>query len=123
MIETGIVLAVVALLAALGVLLPLLPAELIVDAGTAVIVVGAALGLPTGFWYHVRLRAALLQSDRLPARWWLRPVALHGRLSAEDRGRVMRWFYAGGLGFVAIVLGCVAIVAGVLLEARRVGAL
>jgi hypothetical protein len=122
-IETLVVLALVGLLAAAGLVLPLVPAELIVQGGGLIIALGAVLGLPTGFWYHVKLRAALARHDELPARWWLRPVSLHEHLTSEDRPAVLRWFYVGGFGFLAIVLGSLAVAAGVLMEAHRAGAL
>ncbi len=123
MIESLLVLAAVALLAGVGLVAPLLPAALIVQAGAALAAAGALFGLPTGFWYHVRLRAVLLRRGALPGRWWIRPVALHGRIPDEERASVLLWFYLGGLGFVAIVLGCIAIAGGVLLEVHRSGAL
>jgi hypothetical protein len=120
-IEALLVLLAVALLNAIALLAGTVSAELVVVAGVACATVGMALGLPTGFWYHVRLQACLRQRGELPARWWLRPVALHARLRSEERPRVLPWFYLGGAGFVAVMLGCAMIVVGVLLEAFRAG--
>ena len=118
-----LVLALVGLLGVAGLLLPLLPAGVIVQAGGVIIAAGALLGLPTGLWYHVKLRAALQRQNQLPARWWLRPVSLHDRVPSEQRTAVLRWFYAGGLGFIAMILGCLTVTVGVLLEAHRAGAI
>lgn len=120
-IESLAVLAVVALLAGFGVLLPLVPAALVVQAGGALIALGAIFGLPTGFWYHVKLRSVLRATGSLPAHWWIRPVALHDEIPAAQRTQVLRWFYAGGAGFLAILLGSALLAGGVLLEAHRGG--
>ena len=122
MIESAVVTALVAALAVAGVLLPLVPAEAIVETGIALIAAGTLFGLPTGCWYHVRLWAVLAPLDALPAGWWIRPASLHPRIPSDQRSSVLRWFYVGGLGFFAIVLGCFAVAAGVLMEAHRSGA-
>ena len=111
----------VALLCAAGLALPLLAAETVVVAGVVCALGGLLVGVPTGLWYHVKLRAALSARGQLPERWWLRPVALHPRLAAEERGVVLLWFYAGGAGFASSVVGCALVVAGVLLEGFRAG--
>ncbi len=122
-LEALFVFALVGVLAAAGFLLPLVSVELVITLGFGCIAAGLLLGVPTGLWYHVKLRAALLRCDALPARWWLRPVALHGNMAPQDRAGVLPWFYAGGLGFVGTVLGCVIVFMGVLLEAHRAGLL
>ena len=116
MIEALLVFAGVGLLAAAGLIAPLVPPEWIVLAGGACAAAGMAFGVPTGLWYHVRLRGFLAARDDLPARWWLRPVELHPRLEPQERPPVMRWFYAGGIGFLLTVLGCALVVLGVLLQ-------
>ena len=118
-IEIAIVVFTVAALSVGGLLLPLLPAELVVLAGAGCVGVGLLLGVPTGFWYHVRLRDCLIARGELPPRWWLRPTAHHGRLRPADRPRVMPWFVAGGAGFLITVVGCVVAAAGALLQLLR----
>jgi hypothetical protein len=88
-------------------------------AGAACAGAGLVVGVPTGFWYHVRLRACLSGREELPARWWVRPVALHSRLQDDERSGVLRWFYVGGLGFLMTVLGCALVVVGVAVGAVR----
>jgi len=104
----GELLIAVAILGALGLLaatFAVAPATLVV-AGFWIAVAGLALGVPTGAVYHVALRNALLGAERLPARWWLQPTALHGEIPAAARGRVLAWCYAGALGFLVTVAGC-----------------
>ena len=52
----------------------------------------------------------------LPEGWIWRPVSFHDRLSPSGRGRVLRWFYLGGAGFVFVVLGIIAVATAVLAE-------
>ena len=91
------------------------PIQWVLNAAILFLGVGFALGVPTGFWYHVALGRALRPRDQLPARWWLRPTALHGYLLPAERVGVLRWFYAGGIGFVLTAIGCI-VLAGVALR-------
>ena len=115
MIEAVVVLLVVGALGALALLAPLIPVEPVLVAGTVCTVCGLVLGVPTGAWYHVKLRAALLRVHRLPERWWIHPVSLHGEIPEADRSGVMLWFYIGGAGFVVTMLGCLVVTLSVLL--------
>lgn len=123
MIEALLVLGSVVLLALLGLVAPLVPGSGWIDAGWLAVAGGLLVGVPTGAVYHVRLARALARRDRLPPRWWLRPTTLHGALEASDRSRVLPWCRAGAAGFVVTVAGCLAILAGVVSEAFRAGAL
>jgi hypothetical protein len=97
-IEILIALAALVALAGLGFVGPLVPLEWVVSAGVVCV------------WYHVRLYAALQPRGALPARWWLRPVALHDQLEADERQVVLRWFYAGGAGFFLTAAGCALVI-------------
>lgn len=119
MIETLLVLAGVAALLGLAFLAPLVPTLGWLAAGAACIALGFAVGLPTAAWYHVRLRRSLAPRGLLPPRWWLRPVALHPHLTPEERPAVLRWFVAGGVGFVLVVIGIALTAVGVLAEVLR----
>jgi hypothetical protein len=104
----GEFLIAVAILAALGLLAALFaiaPATLLI-CGFWIAVAGLAFGVPTGAIYHVALRNALLGANRLPARWWLQPTALHDAIPAAARTRVLAWCYAGALGFLVTIAGC-----------------
>jgi hypothetical protein len=119
--EALLVLFGVGLLAVAGIALPLVPSQAVVMTGAVGIAGGLLLGVPAGFWYHVRLYACLRARGPVPEGWWLRPVALHARLAPEERAGVLLWFYAGGLGFLVTVLGCALVVGGVILEGFRAG--
>ncbi len=121
MIEALLVILGVALLSALALLGPLIPGAWVVMAGAICTATGMLLGVPTGLWYHVKLRSCLGPRDELPERWWVRPVPLNARLRPEERARVLVWFYIGGVGFALCVLGCVLVLAGALLQASQAG--
>jgi hypothetical protein len=123
MAELLLVLAAVGLVSALGLVVPLIPPEWLVEAGFWVTAAGFALGLPASLVWHVKLRGRLLRSGHLPARWWLRPVSLQGSLAADERPAVVVWFYLGGAGFALVCGGCLLIAAGVLASAVRAGVL
>ena len=92
-------------LGALAALFAVAPATLLV-AGFWIAVTGLAFGVPTGAVYHVALRNALIDAERLPARWWLQPTALHDAIPDADRRRVLAWCYAGAAGFLVTIAGC-----------------
>ncbi len=121
MVESLLVLAAVACLAFLGLVAPLVPAAWWVEAGWICTAVGLLVGAPTGFWYHVKLRGCLQRAGGLPAGWWLRPVAHHEHLTADELPAVMFWFTVGGAGFSLTMLGCIGVGVGVLLQAWRAG--
>ena len=112
MLEAVAVLVGVALLAALGLALPLLAPETVLGAGIALTLLGLVVGVPTGLVYHLRLRAVLLARAALPRRWWIHPTGLHAQLRAGERRSVLPWFAAGGAGFAATVLGCTLVALG-----------
>ena len=88
-------------------LLAYTPWEWLFGGGVALCLLGLVLGVPTGFWYHLRLYRALRPRRALPRTWWLSPHKLHGELTDAERRWVMGPFYAGAVGFVLSVLGCV----------------
>lgn len=112
MIETLLVLCAVLGLAAVGLVGSLVPADALLTAGGVLTGIGLAIGVPTGFWYHVALYRVLRPRGPLPPRWWLHPVPLHGELRETERASVLRWFLVGGLGFGVVVLGCLLVVLG-----------
>lgn len=105
MLEAGIALALLVALGAGGAAFVAAPDALLVG-GAWLSAAGLAFGLPTGLVYHLALREALLAAGALPARWWLRPTALHDAIPAASRRRVLAWCGAGAAGFLVTVLGC-----------------
>ena len=105
MIETIIAASIVSLLC--GTLMA--PMQWVLDAAALLVGGGFAFGVPTGIWYHIALSRALSPRGQLPARWWIRPTAFHPMLTPEERPQVLRWFYAGGIGFLLTALGCITL--------------
>lgn len=116
MIEAILVFAAVAILSALGIVGPSLDPQQVLVAGAGITILGLLEGVPTGVWYHVALYRTLRVRGPLPERWWVHPVALHPSLRPEERPGVLRWFVAGGIGFVLVVIGCGTVILGVLLQ-------
>lgn len=83
-----------------------------IQAGLGVAVASLVLGSLAGALYHRRLHQCLSASDALPPRWWIEPTKLHRRLTDDERARTMPPFYVGAAAFGVCVLGCVAMVSG-----------
>jgi hypothetical protein len=111
--EALMVLAVVLLLVVAGTLAAALSWDAIVLLGAAVAVGGFLLGVPTGFYYHVKLHAFLSPRGQLPRGWWWSPVRYHRLLLDAERPRVMPWFYLGAAGFAVVILGSLVTALGV----------
>ena len=90
----------------------LLSVETVLFGGLWLVAGGLAFGVPTGLWYHVALRRSLLRAGALPARWWLQPTSLNGRIPDTDRRHVLAWCYAGAAGFFVTIAGCAAVAIG-----------
>lgn len=103
MTEAIIVVSIVAL--AFGTLMA--PIQWLADTVKLLLCVGFAVGVPAGIGYHVALSRALRPRNQLPARWWLKPTALHPMLLSNERPVVLRWFYVGGFGFLITAVACV----------------
>jgi hypothetical protein len=116
--ELGIVAAVVAVMLLLsGVWLT--PWESLYYSGIGLTVAGFAIGVPTGFIYHVRLYQTLHPRGELPKGWFWRPLQYNARLRPEERRRVLSWCYIGGAGFALICLGLLTMTAGVSMALLR----
>ncbi len=115
MLELWLVVAVVMVLAVGGIVLPLLSGTAVLELGVLGVVLGLGLGIPTSLVYHAKLARALGARGELPPRWWLAPTRLHARLRGTERRAVLRWFFAGGAGFVITLAGCAAAFVGALL--------
>lgn len=113
MYELALVTAVVLLLVGVAGFLFWVAWGWLLAIGLVLTALGLLVGVPTGTLYHVRLRTALAANGPLPARWWLHPTQLHERIDAARRTWVMRPFYAGAAGFLAILVGCGLTVVGI----------
>lgn len=103
-------LVVVAIIALLGTA-ALEPATAI--RGGLIVAVGFLLvGSLAGGLYHLRLHRVLSARDALPPRWWIDPTKLHKKLSDAERERVLPAFIFGAAAFGLCVLGCGAMVSG-----------
>ena len=80
--------------------------------GLVVAVVFLLFGSLAGALYHRRLHQSLSARGALPKRWWIEPTKLHGELTDDERMRTMPAFYVGAAAFGVCVLGCVAMVSG-----------
>ncbi len=109
MIELGIVLGLLGALVGGAALLTRAPWDWLFGGGGLLVALGLLVGAPCGLWYHVRLYRALRPRGPLPRGWWVRPDRLHDRLAASERRAVMRPFYAGAVGFVLAIVGCVLV--------------
>jgi hypothetical protein len=80
--------------------------------GIVVAALGLLLSLPTGLWYHLRLRRVLVKQGDLPRTWWLYPTRLHDRLEGDEKAWVLRPFYAGAFGMAVSIVGCLFVAYG-----------
>jgi hypothetical protein len=79
--------------------------------GLAVVGLGLSIAIPTGLWYHLRLRRVLLKQGDLPRTWWLYPTRLHDRLG-DEKEWVLRPFYVGAFGMAVSIVGCLFVAYG-----------
>lgn len=114
MFELLVVLGVVAGLAGGTALITLTSWQILFGTGMILTAAGMLLGVPTGFWYHVRLHRALSPRGVLPKRWWMNPTSFHRELTEAEKPPVMRWFWWGAVGFMMAMTGCALVMAGAL---------
>jgi hypothetical protein len=94
----------------------LVPWETLATASAWLLAAGAALGVPTGVLYHLRLARALSAKGLLPEGWYWRPLKLHPLLDeGRERTWVLIWCTLGALGFLVMVLGLIALAAAAVL--------
>jgi hypothetical protein len=107
--ELLLTLALIGSLGAFVLVLQVVPVATLLTAGLWLLGAGLGIGLPTSAVYHALLRRSLLRIDALPPGWYWNPTALHGRIPAADRAGVLGFCFVAASGFVAIVVGCVAV--------------
>lgn len=115
MLEVTLVFGALAAVGLVVLLATLLSAPAMIMLAIGVLLLGLAVGVPTGFWYHVLLYRIVATKTAVPRRWWLSPSALHVHLTDADDRRIRLWYRLGGIGFVLSVAGGLAAIAGLLM--------
>ena len=92
--------------------------DFLLQLGGCIILAGLALGVPTGFYYHLLLRQKLKKLGPLPKGWWVFPIKHHAVLAEEDLGSFQPWFKLGAIGFFISIGGCAMVVLGLLSYVR-----
>jgi hypothetical protein len=106
MIETALASGVVLLLLGIG-LVSQLSWDVLLYSGEITSALGLLLGVPPAVVYHVRLWQELkLAKESTRGMIW-NPIRFHDRVPWHRQNRFLPWFYAGGAGFVIVVLGLV----------------
>lgn len=90
-----------------------LPPTWLLWLGASIGSLGAGFGVPAGLVYHAQLWRALRRNGKSTQGMWLRPMRLHGELPEHELPRIHRWFAIGALGFIATILGAIAVVIAV----------
>ncbi len=114
MLEIALVLTAIAAPAVVVFLAPAFTSPAVAAIGVGTLVLGLAVGVPTGFWYHVVLYRFVSTKARLPRAWWLHPSTLHCHLTSAEHRRVTLWYRLGGAGFVLSVAGGLVAIVGLL---------
>jgi|WetSurMetagenome_2_1015567.scaffolds.fasta_scaffold422462_2 hypothetical protein len=113
MVESLVVLGVVAGLVVFGLMVALLPIEGLLLAGVGCIALGFALGVPSGAYYHLKLYRYLAAHGGVPSGFFWHPTRYHAQLPPSELRKITPWFLLGALGFVLILLGCAIVMLGV----------
>jgi hypothetical protein len=116
MLEVTLVLMAVVAVGVVGFLTTILSSHLVTAIGFSILLLGLAVGVPTGFWYHVILYRFVSTRTPVPRRWWLSPSDLHHHLTDAEQRRIKPWYRIGGVGFVLSVVGGLAAIVGLLTE-------
>src|SRR6185312_3271710 len=103
--ELVIAAAPLALLAVVALVAIYVPLIWLAGAALSLMAVGFAFGVPSGLYYHVLLRRALLRRGELPKGWYWSPQTHHEALNDAERTQVRLWFVLGAAGFALIVFG------------------
>ncbi|MBU6160269.1 MAG: hypothetical protein KGO50_04045 [Myxococcales bacterium] len=104
MIETALASGVVLLLLAVG-LVAQLSWDVLLYSGEVTAALGFLLGVPPAVVYHVRLWQELTLAGASTRGIIWNPIRFHDQVPWHRQNRFLPWFYAGGVGFVIVVLG------------------
>jgi hypothetical protein len=106
MLESILAFGLLAVLVVLG-SLSFVPWESLLEYGQLTIAAGMLFGVPPAIVYHLILFRQL-RAHRIDTRGFIwNPIRFHHLLVPAARRGFMPFFYAGGLGFVVVVLGLV----------------
>ena len=115
MLEMTLVFAALASVGLVILLAMVLTPPVMIMLALGALLLGLAVGVPTGFWYHVVLYRIVSRKVPVPRTWWLSPSGLHVRLTDAEERRIRPWYRLGGIGFVLSVVGGLAAIAGLLM--------
>jgi len=115
MLEATLVLGALAVVGLVILLAAVLTAPAMIVLALGTLLLGLALGVPTGLWYHVLLYRIVSAKVAVPPGWWLSPSDLHVHLTGAEQRRIRLWYGLGGIGFVLSVAGGLAAIVGLLM--------
>jgi hypothetical protein len=118
MLEIALVVIAVVVAGLAGSLAAVFTPALVTVLGLGTLLLGLAVGVSTGFWYHVMLYRFVSAKVPLSRTWWLSPSTLHRHLTDAERRGITPWYRLGGVGFVLCVAGGLAAIAGALMTPR-----
>lgn len=122
MAELIIALAPLLVLIGIAVVATLVPLAWIASFSLALMLLGFAIGMPSGAYYHVLLRRELHRRGPIPKGWYWRPQQYHHTLEPDASSRLRPWFLLGAAGFGLIILGFALAVLALALWFRAGGA-
>ena len=99
----------------------LVPWPDLLEAGSAVMLGSASIGLPLEAIYYLLLGLALKFSGQMPQGWYWRPFEHHHLLGRRQRWLILPFFYTGALSFLVITLGIITSVLGMVAAFRQHG--
>lgn len=97
----------------------IVPWDVLVESGTAIMYGFAAAALPIELIYFGLLWRALRRNGGPPPGWYWRSFEHHPLLRSSQRRYVLPLFYLGALGFLGITLGIGLVLLGFVAAARQ----
>lgn len=85
----------------------------LIAVGQAVMLYGAAFGVPLEVVYFATLGVSLNATRRLPTGWYWRPFAHHHLLEPRQRWVVLPFYVSGALSFLVATLGIAIVIAAI----------
>lgn len=85
----------------------------LIAVGQAVMLYGAAFGVPLEVVYFATLGISLNATRRLPVGWYWRPFAHHHLLERRQRWVVLPFYLSGALAFAVATLGIAIVITAI----------